>query len=71
MCYGIVIEKAEHNYAAYGPDLPGCIATGESLEETKEAIKHAIQFHIEGLLEDGLPIPESNTVLLYIEASVQ
>ncbi|MCQ3932013.1 MAG: type II toxin-antitoxin system HicB family antitoxin [Chloroflexi bacterium] len=70
MRYGIVIEKAENNYAAYVPDLPGCIATGESLEETEEAIKQAIQFHIEGLLEDGLPIPEPNTVLLYVEAAI-
>ncbi len=71
MCYGIVIEKAEHNYTTYVPDLPGCIAAGESLEETEEAIKQAIQFHIEGLLEDGLPIPKSNTVLLNVEAAVQ
>ncbi|MBZ0321329.1 MAG: type II toxin-antitoxin system HicB family antitoxin [Anaerolineae bacterium] len=70
MKYGIVIEKAANNYAAYVPDLPGCIATGESLEETEEAIKQAIQFHIEGLLEDGLPIPEPNTVLLYVEAAI-
>ena len=52
------------------PDLPSCIAAGESLEETEEALKQAIQFHIEGLLEDGLPIPESNTMLLYVEAAV-
>lgn len=64
MRYGIVIEKAANHYAAYAPDLPSCIATGESLEETEEAIKQAIQFHIEGLLEDGLPIPEPNTVHL-------
>lgn len=63
MRYGIVIEKAENNYAAHVPDLPGCIATGESLEETEEAIKQAIQFHIEGLLEDGLPVPEPNAVV--------
>lgn len=49
---------------AYVPDLPGCIATGEPLVETEEAIKQPLRFHLEGLLEDSLPIPEPKTVLL-------
>lgn len=55
--YAIVIEKAESNYSAYVPDLPGCIATGRTIEETEQQIQEAIEFHLEGLRDDGLPIP--------------
>jgi len=58
MRYAIVIEKAQNNYAAYVPDLPGCITTGQTMEETEQQIKEAIAFHIRGLREDGLPVPE-------------
>ena len=58
MGYEIVIEKATANYAAYVPDLPGCIATGATVEETERAIEQAVLFHIEGMKADGLPIPE-------------
>ena len=59
MRYTIVIEKAERNYAAYVPGLPGCVATGATIEQTEREIQAAIQFHLEGLRADGLPIPES------------
>ncbi|MDR4470848.1 MAG: type II toxin-antitoxin system HicB family antitoxin, partial [Nitrospira sp.] len=54
MRYAIVIEKAPANYAAYVPDLPGCIATGATVEETESFIREAIEFHLEGLKADGL-----------------
>jgi predicted RNase H-like HicB family nuclease len=65
--YGIVIEKAAHNYAAYVPDLPGCIATGKTIEETEQEIREAIRFHLEGLQADNLPIPEPTTIVAYVE----
>lgn len=57
MQYLVVIEKGESSYGAYVPDLPGCIAVGESRLEVSRLIHEAIEFHIEGLLEDGLPVP--------------
>jgi predicted RNase H-like HicB family nuclease len=68
MRYAIIIEKAESNYSAYVPDLPGCITTGKTLEEIEENMKEAIQFHLDGLREEGLPIPEPVTYCEYIEA---
>ena len=56
--YAVVIEKALDNYCAYVPDLPGCVATGKTRAETYQKISEAIAFHLEGLKEDGLPIPE-------------
>ena len=67
MRYAVVIEKAERNYAAYVPDLPGCIATGQTLEEIETQIQEAIQLHLHGMREDGLPIPESSSQMEYIE----
>ena len=67
MRYAIVIEKAENNYAAYVPDLPGCVATGETIEETEREIQEAIEFHLRGMREDGLPIPEPNSRVEYVE----
>jgi predicted RNase H-like HicB family nuclease len=66
MRYAIVIEKAPSNYAAYVPDLPGCIATGATVEETESLIREAIEFHLEGLKEDGLPIPPPNSQVEYV-----
>ena len=60
MRYGVVIEKANGNYSAYVPDLPGCIATG--------AIREAIRFHIEGLRKDGLPVPQPTSLCDYVDA---
>jgi len=54
MRYAIVIEKAEVNYSAYVPDLPGCVSTGATIEETQQAIREAIKFHRDGMREDGL-----------------
>jgi predicted RNase H-like HicB family nuclease len=62
----IVIEKAENNYSAYSPDLPGCVATGATREEAEKNMHEAIKMHIEGLLEDKLPIPESQSFAEYV-----
>jgi predicted RNase H-like HicB family nuclease len=69
MRYAIVIEKAENNYSAYVPDLPGCVATGETIEETRQQINEAIEFHLRGLREDGLPIPQPTSHVDYVEAA--
>jgi len=69
MRYAIVIEKAENNYAAYVPDLPGCVTTGETIEEAEEQIREAIEFHLRGLREDGLPIPEPSSKVNYVEVA--
>ena len=58
MRYAIVVEKAGNNYSAYVPDLPGCVATGSTIEETEREIREAIELHIERMMEDGLPIPQ-------------
>ena len=65
MRYAVVIEKAELNYAAYVPDLPGCVATGQTLEETEKQIQEAIQLHLRGMREDGLPIPKPSSQVEY------
>lgn len=67
MRYAVVIEKAEGNYSAYVPDLPGCVATGSTIAETEVQIREAIAFHVEGLREDGVPIPEPTSKVEYIE----
>ena len=70
MRYAIVIEKATGNYSAYVPDLPGCIATGETIAEVERELREAIRFHIEGLEEDGLPIPATRLKCRYASAIV-
>ncbi len=70
MRYAVVIEKAEGNYSAYVPDLPGCVATGATIEEVETEIREAIEFHIEGMREDGLVIPEATSKVEYIETAV-
>ena len=67
MRYAIVIEKAENNYAAYVPDLPGCVATGRTIEETEKEIREAIDLHLRGMREDGLPIPEPSSSVDYVD----
>lgn len=67
--YAIVVEKAEKNYSAYVPDLPGCIATGETVEETQRLLREAIALHVAGLREDGLEVPEPSSVVTYVEFS--
>ena len=69
MRYAVVIEKAEHNYSAYVPDLPGCVATGATAEQAEAEIREAIEFHIEGLREDGLPIPEPASTVEYVDVA--
>jgi predicted RNase H-like HicB family nuclease len=64
--YLVVIEKAETNYSAFSPDLPGCVATGTTREETLERMRQAISLHIQGLKEDGLPVPESSSSSEYL-----
>jgi predicted RNase H-like HicB family nuclease len=67
MRYAVVIEKARSNYAAYVPDLPGCIATGASVAETESLIREAIEFHLEGLKADGLPVPLPSSYVEYVD----
>jgi predicted RNase H-like HicB family nuclease len=69
MRYAVVVEKTEHNYSAYVPDLPGCVATGQTVEEVENAIRAAIEFHIEGLREDGLAIPQPVSIVEYLEVA--
>jgi predicted RNase H-like HicB family nuclease len=65
--YAIVVEKAKSNYAAYVPDLPGCVATGATVEETERRLRSAIRAHVKGLREDGLPVPDPSSVVDYVE----
>jgi predicted RNase H-like HicB family nuclease len=65
--YAIVIEDAGTNLAAYVPDLPGCVATGESVSEIERLIREAIALHLAGMREDGLPIPEPSSHVEYVE----
>ena len=67
MRYAVVIEKSDTGYGAYVPDLPGCVAAGETIEETSRLIKEAIEFHLEGIREDGLAVPEPTSVADYVE----
>ena len=69
MRYAIVIEQAEGNFSAYVPDLPGCIATGATVPEVEQHIREAIEFHLEGLREDGLQIPAPLSKVEYIEVA--
>lgn len=65
--YAIVIERGEHNLSAYVPDLPGCITTGITVEEVERNMREAIELHLDGLREDGEPIPEPHTTVAYVE----
>ena len=67
--YAIVIEKAAGNYSAYVPDLPGCVATGSTIEETERGIREAIHFHLEGMRDDGTPIPQPTSRVDYVEVA--
>ncbi|HEY2975564.1 MAG TPA: type II toxin-antitoxin system HicB family antitoxin [Pyrinomonadaceae bacterium] len=68
MQYAMIIEKGETNYSAYFPDLPGCIATGKTLDEVKQRMSEALEMHLRGMREDGLPIPEPSLVE-YVDAA--
>lgn len=67
MRYAIVIENAGPNYSAYVPDLPGCVATGSTIEEVEREIREAIEFHIEGMREDRSPIPPPSSSVRYVD----
>ena len=69
MRYAVVIEKGQSNYSAYVPDLPGCVAVGDTIEETQREIQGAIEFHLEGMRADGLPIPEPSSQVDYVEVA--
>jgi len=69
MRYAIVIEAAGDNYSAYAPDLPGCVATGKTPAETETAIREAIGFHLEGMRQDGTPIPPGSSRVEYVEVT--
>ena len=68
MRYAVVIERAASNYSAYVPDLPGCVATGSTVDAVEENIRDAIRLHIDGLREDHLPIPKPTAIADYVEA---
>ena len=67
MRYAVVIEKTGSNYSAYVPDLPGCVATGDTIATIEREIRDAIRFHIDGLKEDGLPVPAPTSIAEYVE----
>ena len=69
MRYAVVLEKARNNYSAYVPDLPGCVATATTIEETERLIREAIDLHLSGLREDGLPIPQASFRVEYVKVS--
>lgn len=69
MRYAVVIEQAGENYSAYVPDLPGCVATGATLEEVERQIREALEFHLEGMRQDGLPIPKPSSRVEYINVA--
>jgi len=69
MRYAVVLEKARNNYSAYVPDLPGCVATATTIEETERPIREAIDLHLSGLRKDGLPIPQASFQVEYVKVS--
>jgi predicted RNase H-like HicB family nuclease len=69
MRYAVVIEKAEGNYSAYVPDLPGCVATGATIADVEAEIRSAITFHVEGLRQDGLPVPQPQSRVEYVDVA--
>ncbi len=69
MRYAVVIEKAQKNYSAYVPDLPGCIATGESVADVQQSIREAIELHLSGMREEGIPLPPPSSQVDYIDVA--
>ena len=67
MRYAVIVEEGESSFGAYVPDLPGCAAVAETKEEVLRLIQEAVEFHIEGLREDGQPIPEPSSSIEYVE----
>jgi predicted RNase H-like HicB family nuclease len=62
----IIIEKTDSNYSSYSPDLPGCVATGDTMEEVEKNMYEAIEMHIQGMIEDNIPVPTSSSVAEYV-----
>ena len=69
MKYAVVIEKSSNSYGAYAPDLPGCVVVGETMGEVVDLIREAIEFHIQGMKEDGLAVPSPSSSVEYIEVA--
>lgn len=69
MRYAMIIEPSERNYSAYLPDLPGCVATGKTIDELRKNMAEAIELHLQGMREDGLPIPQPTSLADYVEAA--
>ena len=69
MRYAVVFERTRTNYSAYVPDLPGCVATGATIEETEQLVREAIDLHVSGLRQDGLPIPQASCQVEYVEVA--
>ena len=67
MRYAVVIEKAQGNFSAYVPDLPGCVATGATISEVESQVREAIEFHLDGMREDGIPITAAVSRVEYVE----
>ena len=70
MKYAIVIERTSNNYAAYAPDLPGCAATADTREKVIQLMREGIPFHIKGLLEEGVPVPESQATVVELDIPI-
>jgi len=70
MRYAIVIEEGARNYGAYVPDVPGCVAIGDTIEEVRREIREAIAFHFEGMRADGLAIPEPSSRVAYVDVAI-
>ena len=70
MRYAVVIEKSKRNYGAYLPDVPGCISVGATVEETLANLREALAFHFEGMVEDGDPIPNPETLCDYVDVAI-
>jgi len=68
--FAVVIEKEPNNYSAYVPDLPGCVSTGKTLADIEKNIREAIEFHIEGMIEDGDPVPEPSSQAIEVEVAI-
>ena len=69
MRYAVIIERDGRNFSAYVPDLPGCVATGKTVEEVKRRMSEAVELHLRGMREDGLPVPEPTSLADYVEAA--
>lgn len=68
MKYAVLFDRTDTGYSAHVPDLPGCVAPAETLDETVTLIREAIRFHLDGLIQDGDPVPQPTTIVQYIAA---